>query len=156
MRDKDTHGTLSTIAIVGLAGLFLLVCSFLALSAGQVFQRIDTDSASHDTVRILRGYLTNQVRRHDTDGSISVRPFGDGDALYLMEGDYATVVYCHEGNLMELFADPAFEAEPQFGDIVAPATSLALTIDGGLTAAITTADGGSYQIFLPTRTEVAR
>ena len=153
---RDTHATLSTIAIVGLAGLFLLVCSFLALSAGQVFQRIDNDSAVHDTVRILRGYLTNQIRRHDMAGSISIRPFGDGDALFLVEGEYATVVYCHEGNLMELFADLNYHGEPQFGDVVAPAESLRLTAENGLTATVTTVEGESYEIFLPVRTEVAR
>ena len=153
---RDTHATLSTIAIVGLAGLFLLVCSFLALSAGQVFQRIDNDSAAHDTIRILRGYLTNQIRRHDMTGSISIRPFGDGDALFLVEGEYATVVYCYEGNLMELFADLNYHGEPQFGDVVAPAESLRLTAENGLTATVTTVEGESYEIFLPVRTEVAR
>ena len=156
MRERNTHGTLSTIAIVGLAGLFLLVCSFLALSAGQVFQRIDNESADHDTIRILRGYLTNQIRRHDTDGSISVRPFGDGDAFYLNEGEFSTVIYCYSGNLMELFADPNVETEPQFGDIVAPAESLQIAVADSLTATITTADGETYQLLLPTRTEVAQ
>jgi hypothetical protein len=153
---RDTHAILSTIAIVGLAGLFLLVCAFLALSAGQVFQRIDSDSAGHDTARILRGYLTNQIRRHDTQGSISIRPFGDGDALYLSEGAYATVVYCYEGNLMELFADAEYQPEPQFGDVVAPAATLHLSSESGLTAAITTIEGEVFEIFLPVRTGVVQ
>jgi len=153
---RDTHGARSTIVIIALAGFFLLVCSALALSAGQVFRRVDTNSVNHDTIRILRGYLTNQVRRHDMADSISIRPFGDGDALYLSEGGYATVIYCHEGNLMELYADTSYEAEPQFGDVVASATSLRLSADGGLTAIVTTAGGEAYEILLPVRTRVTQ
>ena len=61
------------------------------------------DQAAFDR-RTCVQYLATRVRQGDAAGGVSVRPFGEGNALALPAGEgYVTWVYWHDGWLMELY-----------------------------------------------------
>lgn len=111
-----------------LSALFLTLAMGLALLSSSVYCRI-VDSAGQVAVqRTALSYLVNQVRRSDLAGSISYGEFGDGDAVFLREDGYITILYPHDGQLCELYME-------QGGDL-APADGMEITALGGLSIAV--------------------
>ena len=77
--------------------------------------------------RTSLGYVLNQLRRGDALGVLSVGSFGEGDALFLQEGDYQTTLYLYDGYLRELYATPEDGLSPEDGLPILPLSSFSLT-----------------------------
>jgi len=125
-------------------GLFALLvfalfaaCILLVLLTGADLYRglVARDDAAY-SCRTGAGYLASRVRQAPDGGAVSVRPFGDGDALVIAEeiggSRYETLIYCHEGWLCELFAAAEDAASPAAGERVLPARVLSLRLEEGL------------------------
>ncbi|MGI6028450.1 MAG: DUF4860 domain-containing protein [Candidatus Heteroscillospira sp.] len=131
----DEHRSpLRRLTVPALGAVFLLLSLSLALMAGNVYQRVAADSDMNYARRTGLSYISNQLRRADIPGGVSLGSFGGGDAIIIRtEPDYVTYIYCSGGFLRELYTDPADGLEPEDGTELLPAASLSAEYkDGGL------------------------
>lgn len=117
-----------------LFGVFAVCLMAVLLTGANAYQSLtDRDQAAYDR-RVCAQYLAARVRQADRLGGVRVEPFGDGDALLLIDNidgyDYATYVYVSEGYLMELFCAVDSGLTPDAGSRVMPANGLDLTLEG--------------------------
>ena len=98
-------------------------------------------------------YLATRVRQGDVAGGVSVRPFGEGNALALPAGEgYVTWVYWHDGWLMELYTLEDSGLSPEDGARIMPLAGLSLSLkDGLLTAELADGAGETDTLLLSLR-----
>lgn len=130
-------------AVFALCGLFAVLCMGLALLSSGAYRAVAAAAQENYTHRTALSYLVNQVRRADEQGGVALGTFGDSDALRLTEWvdgtAYETLIYCYDGQLMELYVERGYEFGPSAGNAILPLDSLTLDLDGGvltLTAAL--------------------
>lgn len=123
------RGLRSTLVAL-LCVLFFLLAMGTALLSSGVYRAAAASSDENYAQRTALSYLANQIRR--ADGPVGVGSFGGADALLLRDGDYVTVVYCHDGQLRELYTEPGTGLLPADGDAILPVASLTVTGDGAL------------------------
>lgn len=123
---------LRAVPVVALCGIFLFLATSVVLLSTSVYRSVESASAEHATDRVALSYLMSQLRANDGVGRIQVGSFGEGDALILSDGEYATTLYCYEGYLMELYAREDVELSPESGYPIAPVQALAVEAEGKL------------------------
>lgn len=123
------RGLRSALTLLLCALFFLLAMGLVLLSSG-VYRGVAAASDENFTHRTALSYLVNQVRRGDVSGGVSLGRFGGGDALYLREDGYVTILYCCGGQLMELYMEDGLDLPPEAGMAVLPLDGLTLTADG--------------------------
>ena len=140
------HSGLRSAAVLALCGLFAVLAVGLALLSSGVYRAAANAADENDTRRTALSYLINQVRRADRTGGVAVGIFGDGDAVALTETvegtDYMTLLYCLDGQLMELYAEAGSGLGAADGLAVLPLADLSVETDGALiTFTVTAPDG---------------
>lgn len=140
------HSGLRSAAVLTLCGLFAVLAVGLALLSSGVYRTVAGASDENDTRRTALSYLINQVRRADRTGGVAVGTFGGGDALALTETvegtDYVTILYCLDGQLMELYAESGSGLGPADGLAVLALEDLSVETDGAIiTFTVTAPDG---------------
>lgn len=138
----QAHGRiLRTAVVLALCGLFFLLAMGLTLLASGAYRGIVAESDNTYSRRTALSYLVNQVRRNDISGAVSVRAFGDGDAICLEEDGYTTLLYCYDGQLRELYAEETLTFAPEDGTALLPLDDLTVALeDGFLTITTTSGD----------------
>lgn len=125
----------------GLIALLLLgvfaVCLFMILLTGaNTYHRLTRKGEPSYDRRICTQYIATQLRSADRLDSISVQPFGSGNALALEEmidgKPYVTRIYTFHGYLMELFSAGSSDLAPEDGRKIMPLDKLDLTLENGL------------------------
>ena len=140
------HSGLRSGAVLALCGLFAVLAVGLALLSSGVYRTAAGASDENDTRRTALSYLVNQVRRADRAGGVAVGTFGDGDAVALTETvegtDYVTILYCLDGQLMELYTEAGSGLTPADGLTVLELSALSVETDGArITFTVTAPDG---------------
>jgi hypothetical protein len=142
-----------------------LFCVFAAsvllvlMSGANAYRRIADGLAQHYEERTCLSYIAAKLRHFDTEGAVSLTSFGDGDALLLtqtIEGrEYGTLIYTHEGTVMELFTELPLAFGPEAGCVVLPAGSLRFSwlSDGLLHVECDGAEGRSAGVSVALRAE---
>ncbi|NLF34982.1 MAG: DUF4860 domain-containing protein [Clostridiales bacterium] len=146
MRKQNNTGPRTMAALLLCAAFFLPATGLVLLGSG-VYRGVAAASDENSIHRTALSYLTNQVRRSDTAGGVSVTVFDGTQALALDDGDYVILLYCYDGELRELYAERTsladFTAAAGMGVLPLSAFSAAVR-DGGLTL---TADGHSVTLY---------
>ena len=114
------------------AALILGAALLLSLTTGAGVYRQVQDRTELSTARRLGlSYITAKIHAHDAAGAVTVGQFGGNDALFLlqdMDGKlYETILYVHDGWLMELFCEQGWELEPEDGQQITEAQDLRVT-----------------------------
>lgn len=130
------------------------LCTLLVLliSAGSYQHLTDTTAARFDRRTALR-YITTRVHQAN---AVEVASFEGCPALVLPEeadGEtYLLRIYCYKGSLRELYCQDTAQLQPEDGEVILPADSLNLLLEGDLL----TVDLGPDRLFLhiPSGTEV--
>ena len=125
---------------IGAAAAVFAACIFgaallLSLVTGAgVYRQVEARAERSAVRRVGLSYLAAKVHAHDAAWAIRVGQFGDGDALFLTEGDtgYETVVYVRDGFLMELFRVRDAALEPETGQRIADMRALYIETEGAL------------------------
>ena len=125
MRRQSGAGALAALALTCVFGATLL----LSLAAGAVVYRRVSDRVEESSgVRVSLSYITAKLHAADAAGLVEIKPYGDGDAVFLYQDfvglTYETILYIHNGNLMEILCEKGWEQDPEFGEAVSPARSL--------------------------------
>lgn len=140
------HSSLRSAAVLALCGLFAVLAVGLSLLSSGVYRTAAGASDENYSRRTALSYLINQVRRADRAGGVAVGTFGDSDAVALTETvegtDYVTILYCLDGQLMELYAEAGSGLLPADGLAVLELSDLSVETDGErITFTVTAPDG---------------
>ena len=145
------------------AGVFLLGAVFLFLSIGLVmmggslYHHIMEVSSENDVARTAFSYISNQVHRADTLGSISVGEMGGQQALLLEQNfddwEFVTYLYHYDGALRELFVEKGTELDKEAGLPIVWLDALGFNMDdsGLITAWAEFANGRRSQVLISPR-----
>lgn len=154
MKKNITKHQIDALAALLLFGVFAVCVLTVLLTGADAYRRLtDRDRNSYDR-RSCTQYIATRVRQSDCLGSISIAPFGDGQALLLTEEDgYITRLYCYQGSLMELYTDGDLELEPEDGEKILALSNLELSLDGGLLTVTTDCGGERSTLLLSLRSE---
>ncbi len=141
---------LKVITVLALISLFFVFAIGVTLVGSNVYAQTTQNSDENYTHRTAISYLVNQIWRADVKDGISIGTFGDGDAIFLSELGYVTVLYVHEGMLNEIYMEEGFELTPESGTAILPVESMtAEVIDGNLlNIEITSLTGNTYSTSL--------
>ena len=143
---EHEHTPLRSAAVLALCGLFAVLAVGLALLSSGVYRRTAEAADENAVRRTALSYLINQVHRADRDGGVAVGTFGGSDALALTETvegtSYVTLLYCLDGQLMELYTEAGSGLTPADGLPVLALEDLSVETDGArITFTVTAPDG---------------
>ena len=156
---KNTAKHTTNLAVFLLGALFLFLSIGLVLLSGSVYRQINTAATQNAELRINLGYVSNQVRRHDTAGSIDIGYLENTPALILYQDiadiPLAMYLYSYDGMLRSKLVQQGNEQAPEFGMALTPLADLrpAWTTDGLLRLEIALAGGLSRELLLHPRSE---
>ena len=130
------RGGAGTAAVLLAAVLFGAALLISLLTGVGVYRQIQTRTETASGERLGMAYVSAKVHAHDAAGAVLAGSFGGGDALYLLQDldglEYETILYVHDGWLMELFCERGWELKPEAGQQITPAGALTVREDGGL------------------------
>ncbi|MBQ3141545.1 MAG: DUF4860 domain-containing protein [Clostridia bacterium] len=122
-------------SLAGVTAL-LLFCIFAAcalavlLTGADTYRSLTQRDADVSDRRTCIQYLSTKVRQADAR-SLSLEPFGDGDALVITqqlgETEYVTRIYVHDGWLTEQFCAVGADLAPGDGQPILPLKSLSVS-----------------------------
>ena len=151
MKKHDYH--LEGLMALLLFGVFAVCLLMVLLTGADSYQGLTRRDRISDNRRVCAQYLATRVRQGDAAGGVSVRPFGEGNALALPAGEgYVTWVYWHDGWLMELYTLEDSGLSPEDGARIMPLAGLSLSLkDGLLTAELADGAGETDTLLLSLR-----
>ncbi len=138
---------LRTIPVLALCAVYIFLAAGAALLSANVYQAVAASAQAHSERRVALSYVLSQLRAGDALGGIRTLDYGDGAALAIADQDaYETLLYCHDGALMELFTERDLGLPPEAGMVIAPAESMELRwVEDRLQISIAQADGALSQ-----------
>ena len=159
-RNRQNKNYIPGLATLLTMSIFVVcVVSILFTGAGVYSNLAETGRSTYET-RTCTGFIAAKVRQADGDAGISAGRMGESDALVfsqLIEGDrYNTYIYCHDGWLMEYFADAAaadIENDSNLGSRLVPAENLSVTLNNNLLTAEVTIPGEKETVNIYIRSE---
>lgn len=143
MTDIHDFSKIKNMMALLLCAMFFLLCASLTISGGRLYARTAVDGDLNYQSRTALSYLVNQIRQGDrTNGGISITSFGGRDAICIrknLEGHtLLTLLYCYDGQLMELFMEEGTDLLPADGIPLLPLNDLSVTTqDGVITLTVT-------------------
>ena len=137
-------------ALLTLTLLALCLLAVLLAGAGTCRRLTERGRASGDS-RTAAQYLATRVRQADAAGTVSLEPFGTGNALVLEEAGCRTWVYCYDGWLRELFTAEDAAVALEDGERLLEAESLTFSWQEGCLTADITAGGTPETVILGLR-----
>ena len=126
---------------------FLFTCCMFAvlLTGAKLYRSTSAVMEEQFSVTTCVSYVTAKARHYDTAEGLSLGNIGEEESLILQEEingkTYTTYLYCHEGNLMELFCGADFKAKPSDGQVIMPLDTLDFVLDGNLLSFSCEAEG---------------
>lgn len=167
MKQQGKKRNMGGLLTLLLFAVFVVCVLSVLLTGADAYQRLRQRDQSSYERRTAAQYITTKVRQADQAAMVYPAAFdapqaeAEGDTLFLLEEVegtvYSTRLYCHDGFLRELFADPEGEFAPGDGEKVLEAESVWFTLDGDLlTVELTDEEGQQEQFTLYLRSgEVA-
>lgn len=127
-----------TVDLLAALTLFCVYCGcvlFCLMTGASVYREANAATETRFSARTTLSYLTARVRSANTLGGLRYTQFGDGDALILAdpsEAPYVTYLYTCDGQLCELYTDPALGLPPEAGEVIVPCEGLQIQTEGNL------------------------
>ncbi len=155
-RPQTLHN-FSLVFVLFLVCIFVLCSLFIILFGGAVYNGI-RERGDEGALNTGLSYLTNKLRAYDEQGLISIESFDGEPVLALKSADldvpYVTYIFCYDGALRELSADPSMDFDPAGGEPIVEAESLAIDAlsEQALQLTLHDADGSDVQTVVTLRT----
>jgi len=145
MRRHTGTGTIASLLLTCVFAVTLLMA--MTTGAG-VYRRVAERADRSSERRLGLTYITTKILGSDETGRVECGSFGGSGAVYLYEDldglTYETILYVHDGWLMELFCSKDWELEPGDGEQIAQAERLDVTQDGNMLRLGYTGVSGQY------------
>lgn len=106
------------------------------------------------TERTCLSYVASKVHHYDASGGVHLQQFGYGQALALEENisgsDFVTLLYTHQGYVMELFMEKGVQLAPEDGEIIIEDAGLGFeqVADNLIKVSCTSEDGRSDSMYI--------
>ena len=147
---NNGHRNITQLLALAVFGLFALCVAAVLLLGGRTYQNLTQQAEITGSRRTAVRYLTTRFQQAP---EVQIEDFCGLRALTVREEIsgkiYLTRVYCHEGNIRELFSGATAQVTPADGEIVLEAESLTFSREGELlTAEIVHSDGFSQKLLL--------
>lgn len=132
MRKQPIIHQIDGLVALLLFGVFSVCILAVLLTGADAYRRLtDRDQAAFDRRTCLQ-YIATRVRQADTLDGVTVADFNGVDALVFSEGNgYVTRIYCHNGAIMELFADETLDLTLEAGEPIMEAQPLEFFMQDG-------------------------
>lgn len=154
MREQNTKLHMSALLPLVVFALFAVCVLSVLLTGANVYQRLAQRDQDSYQRRTGAQYLATRVRQ--ARGPVTVTDLQGTPALAFSQEEggevYTTWVYCHDGWLMELYAQPDSGLGPEDGAQILPAEQLELSREGSLLRAALCYDRGEradLALYLP-------
>ena len=154
MREQNTKLHRSALLPLGVFALFAVCVLSVLLTGANVYQCLAQRDQDSYQRRTGTQYLATRVRQ--AEGPVTITDLQGTPALAFDQEEggeiYTTWVYCYDGWLMELYAQPGSGMGPEDGAQVLPAEDLELSREDGLLRADLCYDGGEQAdlaLYLP-------
>lgn len=133
---KRSEKSISSVAALLVLAIFSIGILGVLLSGARVYKGLTEQGRNDYDSRTCLQYLSTKLSQSPAPESVSVRQFGDADALFISETiedrEYVTRIYCYNGWLMELFSVDSDGFAPEDGEKIIPLDSLTITQSGSL------------------------
>ena len=140
---------LDTVFVLSLLCVLTAVSLMLVSTGASLYQNIAADMDRSFQLNTSLTYVANKVRGGDMAGQVYIEDFYGQEALVLGESydeyQYATWIYCYEGQLMELFGEVGGEYELTDGTPLLELQDFQFTMDGRILHMKAIAKDGSYE-----------
>ena len=126
---------LRSIPVIALCAIYIFLAAGVALLSSSAYQAVERASGENSQGRVALSYVISQLRAGDTVDGIRMLQYGDGIALGIADGenkDYETLLYCHDGALMEMFAERDLGLEPSAGMKIVAISSIEIGMTNNL------------------------
>lgn len=147
--------------------VLMLFCVFAAsvllvlLTGAGTYQDIAESMEDHYQERTCLNYIATKIRHHDAEGSVEIVDTIGDTALKLKMSEmidstvYNTIIYYHNGMIMELFTEDGIEIEADGGFEIIKAEKIVFEMvsDNLLRIECTGDGGGTAEIFISLRSE---
>ena len=141
MRNEKKERFTTTFAALLVLAVFALGILGVLLGGAGAYRRLVCRDENTADRRCCSQYLATKIRQAPLPGAVEVRPFGDGDALWIPEGEgVLTWVYCYEGWLMELCCFENSRLVPGDGEKILPLRAFSASLTQGVLE-LTVTDG---------------
>ena len=122
-RENNKH-TVDMLFVLTLFAVFAVSASLLIAFGANIYKHTIDSMDEHYNLSTASAFIMEKLHQHDEADSVQVRPFGDGDALVLLEryGDktYCNYIYTYDGYLKELFTASDVILSPDAGVNILP------------------------------------
>lgn len=116
---KFQRHVIDILFVLALMALFAISSvMIIAIGASVYRQTVDTMSDNY-SLRTSYSYITEKIRRSDTDAGVEIGKIGNSSSLLLRQNidgiSYTTYLYFYEGSLMEMFVRSDMEFSEELG-----------------------------------------
>ena len=133
---KLSHKSISSVAALLVLAVFSMGILGVLLGGARVYRGLTEQGRFDYDSRTCLQYLSTKLAQAPSPDSVSIRQFGDSDALFLIETiedrEFVTRIYCHGGWLMELFSVNSDSFAPEDGEKILPLHRLSISQKGSL------------------------
>jgi len=139
MKAKRGEGVGSAATLMVFCIFAMLAFTVILLGAG-AYRSIAEASRDGSDERLSLSFVWTMVKNNDGAENIYIQDYNGRPSLYIDEEiggmTYHTIIYYHDGWLMELFADPLFQPRPSDGIrvMLTPPLSFQQHENGGIVA----------------------
>lgn len=132
MKKRPIRHQIDGLIALLLFGVFSVCILAVLLTGADAYRRLTgRDQAAFDRRTTLQ-YIATRVRQADTLDGVRVADFNGADALVFDDGDgYVTRVYCHNGYIMELYAEEYLDLTLEAGEPIMEAEPLDFSMADG-------------------------
>ena len=150
MKKKMTGYHMDGLIALLLFGVFAACLLAVLLTGAGAYKRLNTRNEEAYSRRTCMQYVANRVHQAPRPADVAVEPFGDGDALTIVDqDDCITRVYYYDGYLMELYNSAAFALNPEDGERIMEIGGLDLSLEDGMVTVTMIDDAGEeYEMVL--------
>lgn len=151
--------TVDILFILALFGAFIVSALLIVVLGARVYQSTVSHADHSFTSRTSLSYITEKIRQHDEDGSVSVTEVEGRPVLLLTQtyGDtsYYTYLYHYDGCLKELTAEDYYQPALSQGQNILPVSSLKMEQinDSLYSFEIADADGNAVSFYVSVYSE---
>ena len=165
MKNKSQSNDISIMAPLIMLIVFSVCVMFVLLFGAKLYKEaLNRDQMNYET-RTVNQYLTTRFRQSNGNQMMFIGDFhtatenDNGDTFYFVEQinsiTYYTRIYCHEGNLYELFSESNTTFDKQDGEIILPLHNLHFSKEGSLiTVTVTHSNGDTDTLTFYNRCQI--
>ncbi len=158
---KFQRHVIDILFVLALMALFAISSvMIIAIGASVYRQTVDTMSDNY-SLRTSYSYITEKIRRSDTDAGVEIGKIGNSSSLLLRQNidgiSYTTYLYFYEGSLMEMFVRSDMEFSEELGTPIMEIAGLQFTSSENkniLNIKITEKDGTRRTLLIKLRSDI--